>query len=86
MLPAGGSIGIWGGRRWRVGGAGVAAAAVSSGGGILVAVRGRKQADEHHRGERKVLACLVWVLGAWKRGLHGTSCWWRPCFAAAAAR
>jgi len=64
----------------------VAAAAVSSRGGILVAVRGRKQADEHHRGERKVLACLVWVLGVWKRGLPGTSCRRWPRFAAAAAR
>ena len=68
VLPAGGSIGVWGGRRWRVGGAGVAAAAVSGGGDIPVAVRGRKQADEHHRGERKVLACLVWVLGRGRGG------------------
>ena len=60
VLPAGGSIGVWGGRRWRVGGAGVAAAAVSGGGGAPAADLGRARAGELHQCEREPVGGLSW--------------------------
>jgi len=60
VLPAGGSIGVWGGRRWRVGGAGVAAAAVSGGGGAPAADLGRARSGELHQREREPVGGLSW--------------------------